>query len=161
VDSEKAPLDLNEVINEVAALLRREMNAKKVMLQLDLAPSVPQVFADRIQLQQVIINLIMNGAEAMQEITDHPRSLVVRSYENEDDRIVVAVKDCGVGIPPEIADRLFDAFFSTKASGLGIGLSICRSIIQDHGGELWVTDNGDGPGAAFRFSLPAHRKTLS
>jgi C4-dicarboxylate-specific signal transduction histidine kinase len=160
-DSEKVPLDLNEVINEVATLLRREMNAKKVMLKLELAPSAPQPVADRVQLQQVIINLIVNGAEAMQEITDRRRSLVVRSYEDEEGHVVVAVKDCGVGIPPEISDRLFDAFFSTKPSGLGVGLSICRSIIQDHGGELWVTDNSDGPGAAFRFSLPVRRKALS
>ncbi len=158
VDSEKSLLDLNEVINEVAALQQREMNAKKVMLQLELAPSITQVVADRVQLQQVIINLIMNGAEAMQEITGRPRLMAVRSYEDEEDHIVVAVKDSGIGISPEISDRLFDAFFTTKPSGLGVGLSICRSIIQDHGGELWVTDNGDGPGAAFRFSLPAHRK---
>jgi PAS domain S-box-containing protein len=161
VDNEKEPLDLNEVVNEVAALLQREMNAKKVMLQLELAPSVPPAVADRVQLQQVIINLIMNGAEAMQEIRGRPRSLVVRSYEDEEDHIVLAVKDCGVGISPEISDHLFDAFFSTKPNGLGVGLSICRSIIQDHGGELWVTDNSDGPGAAFRFSLPVHRETLS
>jgi PAS domain S-box-containing protein len=161
VDSEKVPLDLNEVINEVAALLQREMNAKKVALQLQLAPSVPQAVADRIQLQQVIINLIMNGAEAMQEITGRPRSLAVRSYEDEDDHIVVAVTDCGVGIAPEISDRLFDAFFSTKPGGLGVGLSICRSIIQDHGGELWVTDNSDGPGAAFRFSLPVRHRAVA
>jgi signal transduction histidine kinase len=97
----------------------------------------------------------------MQEIRGRPRSLVVRSYEDEEDHIVLAVKDCGVGISPEISDHLFDAFFSTKPNGLGVGLSICRSIIQDHGGELWVTDNGDGPGAAFRFSLPVHREPLS
>jgi PAS domain S-box-containing protein len=161
VDTEKVPLDLNEVIAEVATLLQRDMNARKVMLQLELAPSVPQTIADRVQLQQVIINLIINGAEAMQEITDRPRLLVVRSYEDEEDHVVIAVKDCGVGIPPEISDRLFDAFFSTKPSGLGVGLSICRSIIEDHGGELWVTDNGDGPGAAFRFSLPACRETYT
>ena len=160
-DSEKVPLDLNEVINEVATLLRREMNAKKVMLKLELAPSAPQPVADRVQLQQVIINLIVNGAEAMQEITDRRRSLVVRSYEDEEGHVVVAVKDCGVGIPPEISDRLFDAFFSTKPSGLGVGLSICRSIIQDHGGELWVTDNSDGPGAAFRFSLPVRHRAVA
>jgi PAS domain S-box-containing protein len=158
-DSEKEPLDLNEVVNEVAALLQREMNAKKVMLRLELAPSVPQAIADRVQLQQVIINLLMNGAEAMQEIRGRPRSLVVRSYEDEENHIVLAVKDCGIGVSPEISDRLFDAFFSTKSSGLGVGLSICRSIIQDHGGELWVTDNSDEPGAAFRFSLPVHRNT--
>jgi C4-dicarboxylate-specific signal transduction histidine kinase len=118
---------------------------------------LPLTVADRVQLQQVIINLVMNGAEAMQEITDRPRSLAVRSYEDEDDQVVVAVKDRGVGIPAEIADRLFEAFFSTKSSGLGMGLSICRSIIQDHGGQLWVTDNNEEPGAAFRFSLPAYQ----
>jgi C4-dicarboxylate-specific signal transduction histidine kinase len=118
---------------------------------------LPLTVADRVQLQQVIINLVMNGAEAMQEITDRPRSLAVRSYEDEDDQVVVAVKDRGVGIPAEIADRLFEAFFSTKSSGLGMVLSICRSIIQDHGGQLWVTDNNEEPGAAFRFSLPAYQ----
>jgi C4-dicarboxylate-specific signal transduction histidine kinase len=118
---------------------------------------VPLTVADRVQLQQVIINLIMNGAEAMQKITDRPHLLVVGSYEDEADQVVVAVKDCGAGIPAEIADRLFDAFFSTKPSGLGIGLSICRSIIQDHGGQLWATENSEGPGATFRFALPSHR----
>ncbi|MGA7810604.1 sensor histidine kinase, partial [Bradyrhizobium sp.] len=148
-------------IHEVAALLQRELNAKNVMLRLELGPSVPRAVADRVQLQQVIINLIMNGAEAMQEITDRPRSLVVRSYEDDEDKVVVAVKDNGTGIPCEIADRLFDAFFSTKPSGLGIGLSICRSIIGDHGGQLWVTDNHEEPGAAFWFSLPALREIAS
>jgi PAS domain S-box-containing protein len=156
-DVEKVPLDVNDVVNEVAALLHRELAARHVTPLLELAPAIPLSIGDRIQLQQVIINLVMNGIEAMHPITDRPHALIIRSYEDEAQRIVVAIKDAGVGIPAETAERLFDAFFSTKPSGLGMGLSICRSIIEDHGGRLWATDNGAMPGATFHFALPAYR----
>jgi signal transduction histidine kinase len=106
----------------------------------------------------VIINLVLNGVDAMQAITDRPRALLIRSYGDAAYEIVIAVKDSGVGIPVETPDRLFDAFFSTKPSGLGIGLSICRSIIGDHGGRLWATNNTGEPGATFQFSLPSHQE---
>jgi len=111
-----------------------------------LAPALPMVLADRVQLQQVIINLVVNGIEAMQPITDRPRELVIRSHQNEADQVLVTVKDCGVGISAENADRLFSAFFTTKSSGMGMGLSICRSIIEAHGGRLSASGNV-GPGA--------------
>jgi signal transduction histidine kinase len=102
----------------------------------------------------------MNGAEAMQAMTGRPRALLIRSHQDEANQVVVAVRDSGDGIAAETADRLFDAFFSTKPSGLGIGLSICRSIIADHGGRLWATNNGDGPGATFQFALPPEQDSV-
>ena len=153
---EKVPLDVNELINEVAALLQRELTAQGVTLRLELASAILLIFADRVQLQQVIINLVMNGVEAMQA-AGRPHALAIRSYEDEAGQIVVAVKDSGVGIPGESADRVFDAFFSTKSGGLGMGLSICRSIIEVHRGRLWATGNGGAPGTTFQFALPSHR----
>jgi len=158
-DTEKVLLDINDVINEVAALLRRELTAQQVTLQLELAAAIPAVVADRIQLQQVIINLVMNGVEAMQAIAGGPHALEVRSYQDEAHQVVVAVKDSGAGIPGEAAERVFDAFFSTKPGGLGMGLSICRSIIEVHGGRLWSSAN-TGPGATFQFALPAYRRNV-
>jgi C4-dicarboxylate-specific signal transduction histidine kinase len=155
------PLDVNDTINEVVALLQRELSAQGVTLRLELAPAMPSAIADRIQLQQVIINLVMNGVEAMQVMTGLPRALVIRSYEDQVQQLVVAVQDSGAGIPAGAADRLFDAFFSSKPNGLGIGLSICRSIIADHGGRLWATANSGGPGATFQFALPSHRESTA
>ena len=154
---QKTPLDVNDVIGEVAALLQRELDAQDVILRLELAPALPPAIADRVQIQQVIINLTMNGVDALQAINDRPRGLLVRSSRNEAGQVVVAVKDSGVGISLENASRVFDPFFSTKPGGLGIGLSICRSIIEDHGGRLWTSDDRDGPGATFQFSLPTQR----
>jgi hypothetical protein len=156
-DTRKVPLDVNDVIDEVANLLQRELLAQDVILRLELAPALPPAIADRVQIQQVIINLAMNGVDAMQAIEDRPRALLVRSSENGAGQVVVAVQDSGVGIPPEHAGRVFNPFYSTKPGGLGIGLSICRSIIEDHGGRLWTSDDRDGPGATFQFSLPTQR----
>jgi PAS domain S-box-containing protein len=156
-DTQKIPLDVNDVIDEVANLLQRELVAQDVILRLELEPTLPPAIADRVQLQQVIINLAMNGVDAMQAIEDRPRALLVRSSENGAGQVVVAVQDSGVGIPLEHAGRVFDSFYSTKPGGLGIGLSICRSIIEDHGGRLWTSDDKDGPGATFQFSLPTQR----
>src|SRR5580693_10608593 len=104
-----------------------------------LAPALPMILGDRVQLQRVIINLVINGIEAMQPVTDRPRELVIRSHLVEAQQVLVVVKDCGVGISAENADQLFNAFFTTKSSGMGMGLSICRSLVEAHGGRLWAT----------------------
>jgi PAS domain S-box-containing protein len=157
-DAQKALLDVNDIVSEVAALLQRELAAQYVTLRLELASAMPLVVGDRVQLQQVIINLVVNGVDAMQAVPDRSHVLLIRTYKDETHQIVVAVRDNGVGITAETADRLFDAFFSTKPSGLGIGLSICRSIIEDHGGRLLATNNTGEPGATFQFSLPSHQE---
>jgi C4-dicarboxylate-specific signal transduction histidine kinase len=159
-DIRKVPLDINEVFNEVIALVQREAFSHRVTLQMKLASALPPVLADRVQLQQVLINLLINGIEAMQLVTDRPRELVIRSSQDEADQVQVTVKDCGVGIPAENASRLFNAFFTTKSSGMGMGLSICRSIIEAHGGRLSASANA-GPGATFQFAIPAHRQAAS
>jgi PAS domain S-box-containing protein len=151
-DTQKVVLDINDAINDVIALLQRELSAHRVWLKLELAANLPKVFADRVQLQQVMMNLIMNGAEAMQEVEDRPRLLTIRSSVDEG-QVAVAVKDCGIGLTADDQSRLFNAFFSTKPGGLGIGLSICRSIIEAHGGRLWPSANPDH-GATFQFVLP-------
>jgi PAS domain S-box-containing protein len=153
---QKAPLDVNGIVSEVAALLQRELAVQHVTLRLELANDIPLIVGDRVQLQQVIINLVVNGVDAMQAVTDRSHALLIRTYKDEIHQIVVAVKDNGIGIPAEAVDRLFDTFFSTKPSGLGIGLSICRSIIGDHGGRLLATNNIGEPGATFQFALPSH-----
>jgi signal transduction histidine kinase len=127
------------------------------VLRLELAPGLPRVIADRVQLQQVIINLVMNGIDAMQSVTDRPRELVIRSRKEEAQQVMITVKDCGVGILGKSADQLFDAFFTTKPNGMGMGLSICRSIIGAHGGRMSAVNNA-GPGATFQFTLPANRE---
>ena len=152
-DSQNMPLIINDVVKEVIQLMEREVSSHQVSLRMELAPDLPLVFADQIQLQQDIINLVMNGIEAMQPVMDRPRELVIRSSRGEADQMLVAVKDCGVGISAENVDRLFTAFFTTKSSGMGMGLSICRSIIQAHGGRISAANN-TGPGATFQFTLP-------
>ncbi|WP_249137269.1 PAS domain-containing sensor histidine kinase [Bradyrhizobium tropiciagri] len=154
---QKAPLDINEAINEVIGLVQHELQSHLVSLQLDLAPALPPIVADRIQLQQVILNLVMNGIEAMQPVTDQPRQLVIRTRHDDAGQIVVTVTDRGVGITPENAERLFDAFYTTKASGMGMGLSICRSIVEAHRGRLSVTGNSNH-GATFQFTLPLRQE---
>jgi signal transduction histidine kinase len=115
------------------------------------------ILGDRIQLQQVMINLVMNGVEAMQSVTDRPRELVIRSHQDEAHLVLVTVTDSGAGISAENADRLFNAFFTTKPSGMGMGLSICRSIIEAHGGRMSAANNV-GPGAKFQFTLPLYQE---
>jgi PAS domain S-box-containing protein len=151
-DALPAPLPINEVIDEVGLLLQHEVFNHRASLRLELAPELPLVLVDRVQLQQVIINLVMNGMEAMTTVSDRPRELKIRS-QREADAVLVAVQDSGVGIDPEHVDRLFNAFFTTKPSGMGMGLSICRSIIEAHGGKLWASRNA-GAGATFQFTLP-------
>jgi PAS domain S-box-containing protein len=152
---EKVPLDVNDVVREAIPLVRRELISHQVSLRMDLAAAVPMTLGDRVQLQQVIINLVMNGIEAMQSVTDRPRELVIRSRQDETQQVLVSVADCGVGISAENADRLFTAFFTTKASGMGMGLSICRSIMEAHGGRLWATANVPH-GTTFQFTLPVN-----
>jgi PAS domain S-box-containing protein len=159
-DMEKLPLDLNDVVREVIVLVQRELSSHGVLLRTDLAPTLPVILGDRVQLQQVIINLVMNGIEAMQPVTDRPRELVIRSRQDETQQARVSVTDCGGGISAEHANRLFNAFFTTKSSGLGMGLSICRSIVEAHGGRLSVSGN-EGPGATFQFVLPLHQEDAS
>jgi signal transduction histidine kinase len=150
----------DDVVNEVVALVRRELLSQRVTLRRELAPALPAVLADRDQLQQVLINLVINGIEAMQAVTDRPREPAIRSHHDDAGQILVSVKDCGVGISAENADRLFNAFFTTKSGGMGMGLSICRSIIEAHAGLLSVSGNL-GPGATFQFALPVWKQAAS
>jgi PAS domain S-box-containing protein len=159
-DPQLAPLDINGVINEVIALVQREVVSHRVSLRTELAPALPVVLADRIQLQQVLINLVMNGIEAMQAVPDRQRELAIRSHQGEADQVLVTVKDSGVGITAEDAGRLFNAFFTTKTDGMGMGLSICRSIIEAHRGHISASNNV-GPGATFQFALPVWEQAAS
>src|SRR5205085_2529311 len=152
---QKAPLHINEVVNEVISLVQHELSSHRVALRLELAPALSLVLADRIQLQQVILNLVINAIEAMQPVKDRLRELVIRTRQDEG-QVLVTVSDCGVGVAAENADRLFDAFFTTKSSGMGMGLSICRSIVDAHGGRL--SASCAGPGATFQFTLPLHQE---
>ena len=153
---EKVPLHINDVIDEVVALVQLELVNQRVSLQMDLAPALPPTLADRVQLQQVIINLVMNGIEAMQTVVERPRELTIRSQWNQPHEVLVSVSDCGVGISNENAPRLFNAFFTTKSSGIGMGLSICRSIVEAHGGQISAANNA-GAGATFQFTLPLNQ----
>ena len=159
-DIEKAPLDINDVIREVIALVHRELTSRQVSLRMELAPALPMILGDRVQLQQVIINLVMNGIEAMGSITDRPRELVILSRQDETQQVLVSVTDCGVGISAENADRLFNPFFTTKSGGMGMGLSICRSIMEAHDGRLWTAANVPH-GATFQFTLPVNADSAS
>jgi signal transduction histidine kinase len=152
-DAAPASVSLNEAAREVIALFLRELQRGQVILRTEFADNLPPVIGDRVQLQQVILNLVRNASDAMSTINDCPRELTVRSERAEDDCVRLTVKDTGVGFGQEIADRLFQAFYTTKNDGMGIGLSLSRSIIEAHRGRLWATMN-DGPGATFSFSIP-------
>ena len=148
----KEPLNINEAIEEVVRLTQAEARRNKVTLQVELAANVPLVMADRVQVQQVVMNLILNGIQAMNAVEDRERLLVARTQRSEGDQVRVTVQDCGVGIDPGDIERVFDAFHTTKPGGMGMGLSISRSIVESHGGRLWATPN-DGPGATLHFTL--------
>ena len=146
-------VDLNEAAREVIALSLTELQTNRVLLRSELVDDLPQVAGDRVQLQQVILNLVRNATDAMARVEDRPRYLVIRTERDEDDCVRLTVQDAGVGFDPQEANRLFDAFYSTKSDGMGIGLSVSRSIIESHHGRLWAARN-DGPGATFAFSIP-------
>jgi PAS domain S-box-containing protein len=152
----KDRLDVNSIVRDVEPLVQAELRRHEVALTLDLASGLPPVLGDRVQLQQVLLNLVMNGIEAMAAVTDRPRELLIRSHPHEEAQVLVAVQDTGVGIDPNDVDQLFSAFFTTKPAGMGMGLSISRSIVEAHGGRLWATPNA-GHGATFHFALPAIR----
>ncbi len=151
---QSAPLDLNDIVRESATLLQHALSSHRVALALELAPDLPATIGDRVQLQQVVINLIINAIEAMQTVAERTRELVVRSGRTGSGEVLVAVQDCGVGVSPEARAHLFMPFFTTKPNGMGMGLSICRSIVEAHGGKLWASGNA-GSGATFQFALPA------
>jgi PAS domain S-box-containing protein len=150
-DLQLVQLGIGELIDDSLLLMQREVRDHRVSLQRDLPSNLPLVLGDRVQLQQVIINLMMNAIEAMASVTERPRNLVIRSRQ-DGDHVLVAVQDAGTGIDPDRIDRLFGSFYTTKPGGLGMGLSICRSIIEAHGGKLWASSNA-GPGATFQFTL--------
>ena len=146
-------VDLNGATREVTALLLGELQRNRVSLQLELAQDLPTVTGDRIQLQQVILNLVRNASDAMAAVDDRPRQLLIRTQDEDGDRVRVSVRDSGVGVDPQNMTKLLDAFYTTKSDGMGIGLSVSRSIVARHHGRLWVEPN-DGPGATFSFSIP-------
>jgi C4-dicarboxylate-specific signal transduction histidine kinase len=149
-------LDLNEATREVLALSSSELQRGRVIVRAELADDLSSVSGDRVQLQQVVLNLLLNASEAMSQVEDRPRQIVVRTDRDDGDGVRLTVQDAGVGFDPHNLERLFDAFYTTKSGGMGIGLSISRSIIESHHGRLWAAPN-DGPGATFSFSLPGVR----
>src|SRR5262249_24056239 len=147
------PLDLNEATEEVIALSLSDLQRNRVILRSELAQDLPPVIGDRVQLQQVILNLLRNASDAMTTVEDRPKELLIRTDRYEGDQVRLTVKDVGVGFESEAGDKLFEAFYTTKKDGMGIGLSISHSIIERHNGRLWATPN-DGPGATFQFTVP-------
>jgi signal transduction histidine kinase len=145
-------VDVNELIREMIVLLRSEVNRYSISIRIELAEDLPKVMADRVQLQQVFMNLMLNGVDAMKETTDGGE-LTIKS-ETSDGQLLISVSDTGVGFPAEQAEQIFRAFFTTKDNGTGMGLPISRSIIESHGGRLWATGSS-GRGATFQFTLPA------
>jgi signal transduction histidine kinase len=154
-DPEMIRLDINGVVEEVVTLLQYEALRHGVAMQLELDSRLLPVRGDRVQLQQVIINLAVNGMQAMTTVRDRDRVLIMRTQPHQSDRVLVTIEDVGVGIKPENADRLFSAFYTTKPDGLGMGLSICRSIIEAHGGRVWAAPRA-GPGMTFQFTISAY-----
>jgi C4-dicarboxylate-specific signal transduction histidine kinase len=146
-------MNLNEAVLEVIALCIVDLQKNRVVLRPELPDDLPLVKGDRVQLQQVILNLLRNGSDAMSTVEDRPRQLVIRTERDEGDRVQLTVQDAGVGFDPQVVNRLFDPFYTTKGEGMGIGLSVSRYIIESHHGRMWATLN-DGPGAAFSFSIP-------
>jgi PAS domain S-box-containing protein len=146
-------LGVSEIIRETVALLRDEAVRYGISVRTELAPDLPEIVGDRVQLQQVAMNLIVNGIEAMKDV-DGTREMVIKSQRTEDGQILVSVSDTGLGLPPEFEEQIFDAFFTTKPHGTGMGLRISRSIVESHGGRLWAASS-PGRGATFHLSLPA------
>jgi PAS domain S-box-containing protein len=152
-DTPTEMVDLNEAAREVVALLLSELQGNRVILRMDLVDDLPRVIGDRVQLQQVILNLLRNASDAMSGVDDRSRHLAIGTERDGGDSVRVTVQDTGIGIDPQNVDRLFEAFYTTKSAGMGMGLSVCRSIIDRHRGRLWAAPN-DGPGATFSFTIP-------
>jgi len=148
------PLDLNEATREVIALSSNDLQRNRIILHSELADGLPTVTGDRIQLQQVILNLLRNASDAMVDVQDRPRQLLIKTEHEDANRVRLMVRDVGVGLPPQSVTSVFDAFHTTKSGGMGIGLFVSRSIIERHQGRLWAEPNGGGPGATFLFSIP-------
>jgi signal transduction histidine kinase len=159
-ESTTEPLDLNEATREVIALSSSELRRNRIVIQSELADDLPTITGDRIQLQQVIVNLLRNASDAMLAVHDRPRELLIRTGHDGGDRVRVTVRDTGVGVDRQSMDKLFDAFYTTKSDGMGIGLSVSRSIVERHHGRLWAELN-DGPGATFLFSIPRGPETTA
>jgi signal transduction histidine kinase len=151
---ERELVDVNELVREMLVLLRSEADRYSICLHTDLAAELPKVAADRVQLQQVLMNLMINGIDAMKEV-DGARELTIESQRAENEQLQVSVSDTGVGLPPQHADKVFEAFFTTKTHGSGMGLRISRSIVESHGGRLWAAPNSPR-GAHFYFTLSAN-----
>jgi PAS domain S-box-containing protein len=154
------PMDLNEATCEVIALSLSELQRNRVVLRQELADDLPPVLGDRIQIQQVILNLVRNGSDAMSAVNDRPRELTVKTDLDESGGVLLSVKDSGVGIDPEIESKLFEPFYTTKSDGMGIGLSVSRSIMESHRGRLWIARN-DGPGATFSLFIPCELRSMT
>jgi C4-dicarboxylate-specific signal transduction histidine kinase len=152
-DAAIEPVDLNEATREVVALSLSELQRNRVTLRTELGDDLPPAMGDRVQLQQVILNLVRNASDAMSGVDDRPRQLVVRTERDGNEAVRMMVQDSGTGIDPRNMDKLFDAFYTTKSAGMGVGLSVSRSIIESHHGRLWAAPN-DGPGTTFSFSIP-------
>jgi signal transduction histidine kinase len=153
-------VDLNEATREVLSLSLSELQRYGVILRSELAENLPLVKGDRVQLQQVILNLVRNASEAMSAVDDRPRELLIGTRRDKGDRVRLTVKDAGVGLSRHAAERLFESFYTTKNDGMGIGLSVSRSIIDVHQGRLWAAPN-DGPGCTFSFAIPCRREGLA
>jgi C4-dicarboxylate-specific signal transduction histidine kinase len=157
---DRSPVQVNELIREVSLLMQAEASRNQVEIQTELANDLPTAMGDRVQLQQVIVNLMQNGIEAMSAVADRPRLLVIRSERPAPDQVLVAVQDSGIGIDRKNEKRIFDAFFTTKAQGTGMGLAISHSILEAHGGRLWASANS-AHGATIQFTLAAGSETTS
>ena len=147
-------------MREVIALSSNDLQRHRIMLQSELAGDLPTISGDRVQLQQVILNLLRNASDAMVGVDDRPRHVLIRTEREDGDRVRVSVRDAGVGIDPESMTKLFGAFYTTKSGGMGIGLYVSRSIVEGHQGRLWAEPNDGGPGATFSFSIPRAVETF-
>jgi len=149
---QRESVDINQIIREMVALMRGEATRHSISVQTELAAELPQLVGDRVQLQQVLMNLMINGLDAMKD-GEGTRELAIKSQQVDDDHLQVSVSDNGVGLPHQHADQIFNAFFTTKVHGTGMGLRISRTIVESHGGRLWASDNSPR-GASFYFTLP-------
>ena len=152
---QRMTVDVNELISEMVVLMGRELTRRNIGVTLELTPKLPAAFADRVQIQQVILNFMTNAADAMDEVPKEERALILRSTADETGAVTVAVQDTGVGLQAQNLDRVFEPFFTTKRGGTGLGLAICKSIVEEHGGRIGASANA-GPGAVFHFTLPGH-----